>query len=56
MYVANDGYGGFDVYDIGLSHEEFLGLCAEGFKDGLSEEFFAVEAGDAGIEVDSSWE
>ena len=56
MDVANDSYWRFDVYDIGLFHEEFLSLRTEGFKDRLGEEFFAVEAGDAGIEVDGSWE
>lgn len=53
--VADDGDGGLDVHDVALAHEQLLGFGADGFDDGLGEQFFLVEARDALVQVDGSW-
>jgi hypothetical protein len=51
--VADDGDGGLDVHDIALFHQQFLRLGAYGLDYGVGEEFFAVQACDAFVQVDA---
>lgn len=51
--VADNGDRGLDVHDIALLHQQLFRLGADGLDDRVGEELFAVEAGDALIEIDT---
>lgn len=55
MNVADNGDRGLDVHDIALLHQQLFRLGADGLDDRVGEELFAVEAGDALIEIDTGW-
>lgn len=52
MDVSDNGYGGADMDDVALTHEQLLRLCAYCFDDRLGEKFFLVEARDTLVQID----
>lgn len=52
MDIADDGYWGFDMDNIGLPHEELFCFGAYRLDDRLGEEFLLVKTGDTFVEVD----
>ena len=52
MDVADDGDGRADVDDVALTHQQLLGLGADGLDDRLGEELLLVQARYAFVEVD----
>lgn len=46
----------FDMNDVALLHEQFLGLGADGLDDRLSQELLSVKSFDTFVQVDSGCE
>ena len=55
VYVSHYCHRRQDVHDIALLHQQLFRFGAYRFDDRVGEQFFAVETGDALIEVDAGW-
>ena len=55
MDITNNGHRSLDMDHIALLHQQLLGLGADGLDHGLSQELLAVEALDALIQIDTSF-